>query len=86
MNEAHNGTPLLGHQTTEEEVPEDLEHGLSAVPGHDFRHLIEAQPDAVIKSAAIMPSCAHVGATSSSDMHALCLNPLGTADISKSMG
>ena len=42
-------SPLLGHETTEDEVPEDLEHGLSAAPGHDFRHLVESQPEAVIR-------------------------------------
>ena len=48
---------LLRHETTEEEVPEDLEGGLSAAPGHDFKHLIEAQPEAVIRC---MPSTAHI--------------------------
>ena len=41
--------PLLGQDTSEEEVPEDLERGLSAAPGHDFQHLIRAQPEAVIR-------------------------------------
>ena len=75
MDEAHNGSPLLGHQPSEEEVPEDLEHGLSAAPGHDFRHLIEAQPDAVIKFVTFTRSCARVGANWSSHMPALLLNP-----------
>ncbi len=44
-----NSDLLLGDGTTEEEVPEDLERGLSGAPGHDFRTLIEAQPDAVIR-------------------------------------
>ena len=41
--------PLLNDGPTEDEVPEDLERGLSAAPGHDFRHLIDAQPEAVIR-------------------------------------
>ena len=41
--------PLLQNGPTEAEVPEDLERGLSAAPGHDFRHLIDAQPEAVIR-------------------------------------
>ena len=50
--------PLLGQEPTQEEVPEDLERGLSGAPGHDFRHLIEAQPEAVIRylSAACLPA------------------------------
>lgn len=48
MSDNHS-EPLLGGEPTQEEVPEDLERGLSGAPGHDFRHLIEAQPEAVIR-------------------------------------
>ncbi|KAL0035205.1 hypothetical protein WJX79_005983 [Trebouxia sp. C0005] len=48
MSDSHS-EPLLGQEPTQEEVPEDLERGLSGAPGHDFRHLIEAQPEAVIR-------------------------------------
>ena len=48
MSDNHS-EPLLGQEPTQEEVPEDLERGLSGAPGHDFRHLIEAQPEAVIR-------------------------------------
>ncbi len=57
MSDNHS-EPLLGQEPTQEEVPEDLERGLSGAPGHDFRHLIEAQPEAVIRclSAACLPA------------------------------
>jgi len=48
MSDNHS-EPLLGQEPTQEEVPEDLERGLSGEPGHDFRHLIEVQPEAVIR-------------------------------------
>lgn len=46
--------PLLGQETSEQVVPEDLERGLSGAPGHDFRHLIDAQPEAVLR---YFPGC-----------------------------
>ena len=48
MSDNHS-EPLLGQEPSQEEVPEDLERGLSGEPGHDFRHLIEVQPEAVIR-------------------------------------
>ena len=45
-------TPLLKSQVSEQEVPEDLEEGLDRGPLHDFQHLIDAQPEAVIRYAA----------------------------------
>ena len=44
--------PLLRQQGAEQDRadgPEDLERGLSQGAGHDFRHLIDSQPEAVIK-------------------------------------
>ena len=57
MSDNHS-EPLLGQEPSQEEVPEDLERGLSGEPGHDFRHLIEVQPEAVIRylSAACLPA------------------------------
>ncbi len=57
MSDNHS-EPLLGQEPTQEEVPEDLERGLSGALGHEFRHLIEAQPEAVIRylSAACLPA------------------------------
>ena len=42
-------TPLLKRQISEQEVPEDLEEGLDRDPLHDFQHLIDVQPEAVIR-------------------------------------
>lgn len=43
---------LLQHQISEQDVPEDLEEGLDRGPDHDFQHLIDVQPEAVIRCAA----------------------------------
>lgn len=42
-------TPLLQRNISEDEVPEDLEEGLDRDPIHDFQHLIDLQPEAVIR-------------------------------------
>ncbi|KAL0018835.1 hypothetical protein WJX77_008993 [Trebouxia sp. C0004] len=36
-------------KSPQEEVPEDLARGLSGAPRQNSRHLIEAQPEAVIR-------------------------------------
>lgn len=41
--------PLLKRQVSEQEVPVDLEEGLDRDPLHDFQHLIDVQPEAVIR-------------------------------------
>ena len=46
--------PLLERQNssqTSSDASEDLERGLHSGAGHDFRHLIDSQPEAVIKCA-----------------------------------
>ncbi len=48
--------PLLERQNssqTSSDASEDLERGLDSGAGHDFRHLIDSQPEAVIKCAFI---------------------------------
>ena len=42
-------TPLLERQHTSSEASEDLERGLHSGADNDFRHLIDSQPEAVIK-------------------------------------
>ena len=46
--------PLLGQQEGSEEtdISNNLERGVGNVPGHDFRHLVDTQPEAVIKYAS----------------------------------
>ena len=43
--------PLLGPQEGSEEadISSNLERGVGNGPGHDFRHLVDTQPEAVIK-------------------------------------
>ena len=42
-------TPLLERERSSSDASEDLERGLHSGADHDFRHLIDSQPEAVIK-------------------------------------
>ena len=48
--------PLLSREDGEDaDPPNDLERGLASSHGNDFRHLIDTQPEAVIKYVIHLP-------------------------------